>query len=156
MVSRRVTSRSRGVALVDALAAVIILGVSLSVILSLAGQAVSSQRQGDDLATAAMLADEQLQMVLARGADDYAKTVPMAGPCDAPFDRFRYRMDITEGSAINPFRVKATIAWDDGGRERSITIDTLVAARTTPANQSDRVPTAPVDRQALPSEGGTQ
>lgn len=146
----------RGVALVDALAAVIILGVSLSVILSLAGQAVSSQRQGDDLATAAMLADEQLQMVLARGADDYAKTVPMNGNCDAPFDRFRYKMEITDGSAINPFRVKATIAWDDAGRERSITIETLVATRSTPANQSDRVPTTPVDRQALPSEGVTE
>jgi hypothetical protein len=155
MVSGGLPVWRRGVALVDALAAVIILGVSLSVILSLAGQAVSSQRQGDDLATAAMLADEQLQMVLARGADDYAKTMPMAGTCDAPFDRFGFKMEITEGSAINPFRVRATISWENAGKARSITIETLVASRTTPANQSDRVPTGPVDRQAVPSEGGT-
>ncbi len=135
-----------GVALIDALAAVIILGVSLSVILSLSGQAVASQRQGEELATAAMLADEQLQLVLAQGADDYAKSFPTAGQCDAPFENYNYKLDITEGGAINPFRVQVTITWQSAGRPQSATVLTLLASRSTPVNQLDRVPDSTIDR----------
>ena len=135
-----------GVALIDALAAVIILGVSLSVILSLSGQAVASQRQGEELATAAMLADEQLQLVLAQGADDYAKSFPTAGQCDAPFENYNYKLDITEGGAINPFRVQVTITWQSAGRPQSATVQTLLASRSTPVNQLDRVPDSTIDR----------
>lgn len=142
--------RPRAMALVDAIVAVIILGASLSVILSLVGQALASQRRGDDLATAAMLADEQLGLVLARGPDDYAKTFPVRGNCDAPFDRFRYALEITGGSAIEPFRVRVTIAWDDAARERTTAVETLIAsragARASAPTQSDRQPEQPVER----------
>ncbi|MCU0689537.1 MAG: hypothetical protein MUE97_07355 [Phycisphaerales bacterium] len=143
-------------ALIDALAAVIILGVSLTVILSLSGQAVSTQRSSDDLATAAQLADEQLSLVLARGADGYASSNPMQGACEAPFERFSYALAITEGAGGSPYRVKVTISWGASGSvegasgERSLVVETLIAARATPSNQEDRQPAEPVDRQALP------
>jgi hypothetical protein len=137
-------------ALVDAIVAVIILGASLSVILSLAGQAIASQRRGDDLATAAMLADEQLSLVLARGPDAYAKSFPVRGECDAPFERFRYTLEFTGGSAVEPFRVRVTIAWDDAARERTAVVETLIAARAGARNaaqtQADRQPEQPVER----------
>jgi len=139
-----------GMALVDAIVAVIILGAALSVILSLSGQALSSQRRGDDLAAAAMLADEQLALVLARGPDDYAKTFPVRGECDAPFERFRFALDITGGSAIEPFKVRVTIAWDDAARERTAVVETLLASRggskAAAPTQGDRQPTQPVER----------
>jgi hypothetical protein len=150
MVSARAPARAavrRAVALVDAIAAVIIMGVSLTVILSLTGQAVSSQRRGDDLATAAMLADEQLSMVLARGPDGYAKSFPVVGACEAPFERFRYELAFTGGGGSEAVGVRVTIAWDDNGRERRASVDTRMAPRSGgPENQQDRRPEQPVER----------
>ena len=82
----------RAFALVDVIVATIILGISLSVMMSLAGRAVSAQHRGDELATAAHLADEQLQMVLARGPDDYAKRYGEQGADELTF------LDITASS----------------------------------------------------------
>ena len=59
----------RGVALIDAIIAAVILGVALSAIIGLGNQALNSQRVGEELRTAAMLADEQLNLVLARGPE---------------------------------------------------------------------------------------
>lgn len=147
MVSLRPTSR-RAVALVDAIVAVIILGVSLSVILSLTGQAISSQRVGEEIQNAAMLADEQLNLVLTQGPDDYAKSFPIDGVCDAPFDTspaYRFKLQIDGQGDTAPFKVRCTITWDSSGRERSVSVDTLIAARTL-TNQIDRQPVDPVER----------
>lgn len=149
MVNVRAASR-RGVALVDAIAAVIILGVSLTVILSLTGQALSSQRVGDEMQTAAMLADEQLNLVLARGADDYAKSYPVEGVCDEPYKDFKYKLDLVSQGGNAPYKVKVTISWPGAGgaaaNERKIGVETLIAPRATPAKQIDRQPEQPVER----------
>ncbi len=145
MVSARPRTSRRAVALVDAIVAVIILGVSLSVILSLTGQAISSQRKGEEIQNAAMLADEQLNLVLTRGADDYAKAYAIEGECDAPFDPYHFKLEISGQGDANPFKVRCTISWDSAGRPASISVDTLIASRTL-TNQIDRQPTDPVER----------
>lgn len=135
----------RGVALVDAIVAVIILGVSLAVILSLTGQAISSQRIGEEMQNAAMLADEQLNLVLTHGPDDYAKTYPMSGDCDEPFTPFHFKLQIDGQGDTAPYKVRCTITWDSAGRERSIAVDALIASRSL-INQIDRQPVDPVER----------
>lgn len=145
MVSPLPRTSRRAVALVDAVVGVIILGVSLAVILSLTGQAISSQRVGEELQNAAMLADEQLNLVLTRGPDDYAKTYPVAGECDEPFQPFSFKLDIADQGGSAPYKVRCTITWDSAGRERSIFVDTLIAPRTL-VNQVDRQPVDPVER----------
>lgn len=119
-----------GFMLIDVIVATILLGVSLVVMVSLAGRAIGSQSRGEELATAAALADEQLQMVLARGPDDYAGRFPTSGACDVPFNRFQYKLTFEEGSGVSqPFRVTATISWTSGVIPQSISIQTLVATR---------------------------
>lgn len=139
-----------GFALVDVIVATIILGVSLAVIISLAGRAVSAQARGAELTDAAHLADEQLQLVLARGPDNYGRRFGDAGACDAPFDRYHYRVSITGGGSIGePYRVAATIQWTSGVLPRSITIETLMAARDAGEDvdpDPDRKPETPVVR----------
>ncbi len=125
-----VCSRVRaGFALVDVIVATIILGVSLAVIISIAGRSLGAQQRGEELSTAARLADEQLQLVLLRGPDNYARRYSDAGVCDAPFDRFRYKLDFAGGASGEAVSVGATISWVSGASPQSITIQTLVATR---------------------------
>lgn len=123
----------RGFALVDAIVGAIIVGVSLAVIISLMGRALTSQKQGEEIANAAALADEALHMVLARGPDDYAKRFPIEGPCDAPFEDYRYKLTFSgggnEGSGSAPFRVTATITWGASPAPQSMVVETLMASR---------------------------
>lgn len=144
MVTPSRTSR-RAVALVDAIVAVIILGVSLAVILSLTGQAISSQRVGEEMQNAAMLADEQLNLVLTRGPDDYAKSFPVDGDCDEPFQSYHFKLQIDGQGDTAPYKVKCVISWDSAGKPNSVTIDALIASRTV-TNQIDRQPAEPVER----------
>lgn len=144
MVSPNATTR-RGVALVDAIVAVIIMGVSLAVILGLTGQALSSQRTGEELHNAAMLADEQLNLVLTHGPDDYAKEFPVEGECEPPFAAYRFKLSIQGQGDTAPYDVSCTISWESAGRPRSITVKTLIAPRPL-ANQLDRQPEQPVER----------
>lgn len=138
--------RPRAFALVDAIVAAVLLGVSLAVIIGLSGQSVSAQARGRDLRTAAMLADEQLNLVLARGPDDYARRFPTEGPCDPPFDRFRYRLDFLSGSASDAYLVRATISWYTGVTPESLVIETLIAPRRGDDPDPDRAPDSPPER----------
>ncbi len=118
-------------ALVDCIVATIMLGVSLSVIIGLAGRAVSSQAEGDRLTTAAMLADEQLHLVLARGPDDYQQRFGVQGQCDEPFTDYKYVLAFSGGQSVgDPYAVTCTISWSAGGKESSVAVDTLIAPRT--------------------------
>lgn len=141
----------RGVALLDALIAAILLGVALAAIVSVASTALASGRLGQEIATAATLADEQLQLVLARGPDDYARRFPVKGACDAPFQAYRYELSIGQGSAGQAYKVSATVAWDSARGPQSIVVETLIAAREagengerdpvrTPQNSVEREP----------------
>ncbi len=141
----------RGVALIDAIIAAVILGVALSAIIGLANQAINSQRVGEELRTAAMLADEQLNLILARGPDDYSKRFGASGACDAPFEKFAFDLQFVAGGGGEPYKVTATISWDSSGRDRTIAIEARIAPRlgadTDPVRQPEtfveRIPAAP-------------
>jgi len=126
-------ARHRGFALVDVIVGAIIVGVSLAVIIGLTGRALSSQKRGEELATAANLADETLQLVLARGPDDYAKRFELEGACDAPNEDYRFKLAFAGGggTATVPHRVTATITWGGaaGGTPQTLVIETLMATR---------------------------
>jgi Tfp pilus assembly protein PilV len=130
-------------ALLDVIIAGIIIGISLAAIIGLTGRALSSQAQGEELQTAAMLADEQLNLVLARGPDSYGRSFPTSGECDPPFSNFSYNLDFAGGSASDPYRVTVTISWAGGagGTPRSVSLQTLVAPREGDDPDPDRKPT---------------
>ncbi len=139
------SSRRRGIALLDAIVAAVILGVALAAIIGLANQAVISQATGERLAIAARLADEQLNLVLARGPDSYASRFKIDDACDAPFQDFRYQLAFTGGGS-DVYRVVCTISWPTGSGDRSIAIETMIAPRVGDDPDPDRRPAAAVER----------
>lgn len=132
-------------ALADVIVGTVILGSALAVVVGLAGRAVTSQAQGEELAAAASLADEQLQLVLARGPDDYPRRFPVQGVCDSPFDRYRYAIAFSGGASLaEPYKVTATISWTSGSTPRTLTIDTLMSSRAgNPDADPDPIRTPP-------------
>ncbi|MFM9996099.1 MAG: hypothetical protein ACKVU4_09895 [Phycisphaerales bacterium] len=136
----------RGVVLVDAIVGSLLLGVVLAVILGLAGRSLTAQMRGEELRTAAMLLDEQLNLVLMRGPDEYASRFDSEGPCDAPFNRYSYRLDITDGQSGAPYRVRATVSWVSGGRTRAESVETCMAPRLGDDPDPERRPEEAVDR----------
>lgn len=139
------SSRS-GVLLADVLVSVVLLGAALAVLLGMAGRALIAQRNGEQLQVASMLIDEQLQLVLARGPDNYAKQFPMEGVCDAPYESFRYELEISGGTGGAAFDVKATVSWFASGRTQSETVETRIAPRLGDEPDPDRKPQETVDR----------
>lgn len=138
---RKAASRKRrGIALVDVLVGVVILGVALAVMSGLTANAVSAQRTGEQFQTAAMLLDEQLNLVVAHGADDYESAFSTEGSCDAPFQAYRYKVDISGGEGGSAYRVVATITWTDGPRDRTVSAETLIAPRLGDEPDPDRRP----------------
>lgn len=141
-----------GFALADVIVATVILGAALAVLIGLAGRAVSSQALGQELSNAAHLADEQLQLVLARGPDDYVRRFPVQGTCEAPFENYKFALSFAGGTSVgDPYKVSATITWNSGGggAGRALTIDTLMAPRTgNPDGEVDplRTPPTTIDR----------
>ena len=126
----------RGSILVDVIVGSVILGLALTAMIGLVGRAISEQNGGEQLQTASMLIDEQLALVLARGPDNYATRFDTQGTCDAPFDQYRYELDIQERGGSNPYFVRATVFWDSGGKTRLASVETLIAAR--PGEVEDR------------------
>lgn len=154
MVSARGASKCRrartGFALVDVIVATVLLGVVLTASIGLAGRAISSQATGQRIATAAMLADEQLNLVLSRGPDEYARRFATSGACDAPFEKFSYALKFDGGASLGePTAVTVTISWREGTRERSISVDTVMASRSGASDgqtDPDRRPAQTVER----------
>jgi len=136
----------RGVLLVDLVVAAVMLGVALSVMISLTGRALTAQRSGERLQVAAMLLDEQLGLVLGRGPDSYASRFDVEGPCEPPFDGYRYRLDITGGTGGEAYKVVATVAWVAGRGEESVSAETRVAPRLGEDPDPDRRPDVTVVR----------
>ncbi len=136
----------RAFALADVLVGTILLGVSLAAGVGLVGRALNSQRVGAELETAAMLADEQLEMVLAHGPDDYEGRFATRGECDTPFERYSYDVGVSGGSVSTPYEVSVRISWMSGAIARSITVETLAAARLGDETDPRRDPLDPVER----------
>lgn len=143
MVKRSRHRGARGIALVDIVVGVVLLGIVVVTLLNLLSRAVAAQSMGEQMQTAAMLIDEQLNLVLARGPDNYASRFESQGVCDAPFEMYRFRLTFSGGSGGEPYLVRATVAWDSGGVERSESVETLVAPRigedTDPIRRPDQV-----------------
>lgn len=150
MVSRRVQLGSRGFVLVDAIMGGILLGMALVSIIGLTGSSLSAQARGEQLQTAAALADERLNLVLATGVEGYSSVFPMKGPCDAPFELYSYEVTFAGQGDGSPYLVKAEIRWDGGagGRAQTLAIETLIAPRVGDTPDPDRKPTETLDRAA--------
>jgi len=131
--------RARAFALVDVMVGGILIGVSLAVVIGLTGRAISAQKRGEELSTAAALADEQLQLVLARGPDEYAKRFPLEGSCDTPFQDYRFKLAFTGGTASKPYDVSCTISWTFSLSPQSIAIETLMATRDGGEGEPDPI-----------------
>lgn len=132
--------------LADALVATVLLAGALTAVLSLASRALSAQRQGERLQIVAMLLDEQLNLVLMRGPDNYASAYLADGSCDAPFADYRYRLSFSGGTGGDPYEVSATILWTESGRPRSESITTLIAPRLGAEPDPERKPTETILR----------
>jgi len=137
----------RGVAMIDVLVATIILGVALAVILGIVSRALDARARGEELRDAAMLIDEQLNLVLARGPDDYGREFPTEGRCDPPFEEYEFELEIGSGGAGDAYLVTATVSWSSAGRRRAEKVSTLMAPRIGDDPDPIRVPAQIVDRE---------
>ncbi|MDX2130679.1 MAG: hypothetical protein SFY69_01345 [Planctomycetota bacterium] len=142
-------THARGMTLVDLLVATVMLGVSVVVLMGLSGRALSAQRSGENLQIAAMILDEQLNLVQARGADDYASRYDDSeGVAEAPYEAFRYRVEISGGDSGDAYRVVATVSWEEYGQTKSATVETRIAPRRGEEPDPDRRPATEPDRLA--------
>lgn len=139
------TRRRAGIVLVDGIVAGVLLGIGLAVILGLSGAALSAQQQGENLANAAMLADDRLSMVVALGPEGYGETEDLRGRFAPPFEEYQYELVIEPGEPGDPNFVSVTVSWGERTRDRVI-IETLVAPRLGEDPDPDREPEATVDR----------
>ena len=136
----------RAFALIEALAASVVLGLGLVAVMGLTARAIAAQTRGERLAIAAMLADERLNLVLATGIEGYESSFALRGRCEEPFEDYSYEVVINEGSAGDPAFVIAEIYWKSGGRDQSISVETLIAPRLGDDPDPDRRPDETVDR----------
>jgi type II secretory pathway pseudopilin PulG len=141
----RSISARRAFILVDVLVATVLMGLSLAVISSMISTALSAQRTGERLEVAAMLLDEQLNMVLARGPENYAQRFGLEGRCDAPFQDYAYQLEF-EGGNGEAFTVTATIAWTQSGRVLRESVQTRIAPRLGEETDPQREPQETVVR----------
>lgn len=136
-------------ALVDVLVAVIMLGGAVVVLMGLTSHAIRSQRTGENLQIAAMILDEQLNLVQARGPDEYNSRFDDAeGFAEAPYQNFRYKVEITSGAAGDAYKVVATVWWEEEGAQKSAMVETRMAPRLGDEPDPDRRPVVQPDRLA--------
>jgi len=138
----------RAFSLVEAVVATIILGIALTVLLGLIARAVGSQTRGEQLATASMLADNQLNLVLALGPEAYPTEFDMRGKCEPPFADYAYELTLTPRGQTDPYDVAVTISWVSAGRDRSMMIETRIAPRRGDEPDPEREPEQTIARNA--------
>ncbi len=143
---RRARTHRRGIALVDAIIGGVILGIGLSVMLSLTSRSLRMQADGEKRLTASWLADELLTMVIVDGPDNFPKRNDTSGRFTAPFETFGFDVDIEYLGKGLPYRVNAAVSWSDRPAD-AVRVETLVALRTGEPEQL-REPHEPVDRMA--------
>ncbi|MHC5113450.1 MAG: hypothetical protein ACYTGP_03360 [Planctomycetota bacterium] len=120
--------RRRGIALIDVMIGGILLGIGLSVILSLTGRSLSLQASGEKRLVATWLADELLTMVLVDGPDRFPRQNDSSGRFAEPFQAYTYEVDIEFTGRGAPYRVNAWVRWSDRDQD-VVRVETLIALR---------------------------
>lgn len=119
----------RGAALIDVMVGAIMLGIGLSVIISISSRSLAVQNDGERRMVAAWLADELLNHVLIEGPIDYRRNVDLRGEYAPPFDAYSFEVAIEDIGLNMPFRVTATISWPSGRSIQQIQVQTLLAEK---------------------------
>ena len=135
----------RGIALMDVILGGVMMGVGLTVIVSLASRSMAVQAQSQRQLTAAWLVDEMLAMVLVEGPIDYPKLYSTTGRFDFPFEDYEFEVVIDDIGLRQPFRVTAFVRWAHGDDFRQVEAQTYIAERLGDPNQL-RMPLEPIDR----------
>ena len=148
MAKRRDSNRRRGIALFEVVIAAVILGIGLSVALSLAATALSQQTLGERNMVAAWLADEQMSLVVMEGPQQFLRVHPTSGVLPPPFDAYSYDVEVQHVGDWEPYEVTVFISWDGG--DRNFQLQSLVSPRQgDPLEFDDHRPLEPIDREAI-------
>ena len=137
----------RGIALMDAIIGGVILGIGLSVVLSITTRSMATHTDGEKRIVASWLADELLGMVLVEGPDNYPLMYDTAGRFDTPFEQYTFEVDIEDLGRGVPYRVSAYVRWNDRTND-FVRVDTLIALKKGDEEDEIREPYEPVDRDA--------
>ncbi len=134
----------RAIALLDAIIGGVLLGVGLTVVLSIGGRSLNNLAEGERRLTASWLADETLSMILVEGPDQYPKLYDLDGTFEAPFDGYNYAIDIDLRESSLPAHVTVLISWP--GARAPVQIEADIAPRQGEEFQP-REPIEPIERQ---------
>lgn len=145
MVVSRARHSRRGIALMDVILGGVMMGIGLTVIVSLASRSLATQAQAQRQLTAAWLVDEMLAMVLVEGPVNYQKLYSTAGRFDFPFEEYEFEVVIEDIGLRQPFRVSAFVRWPHGDDFRQVEAQTYIAERLGDPIQV-RMPLEPIDR----------
>jgi len=135
----------RGWALVDVIVGGVILGIGLATVISIAERSLAMQQRSERELVAAQLLDGLLAEVLSVGVAEWDLTRSPTGAFDAPFEEWEWELRIDKQGTGDPYRVLAVARNRDGAEFRA---ETLMAPRPEGAEEPQRAPTAPIDRQA--------
>lgn len=139
--------RHAAFALIDVIIGTVVLGIGLTVVISLAARSLKTQSDGEKRITASWLADELLATVLMEGPVAYPKMYDNHGFFTYPFEEFEFDVFIEDQGLSVPHRVTATIGWNGAAGPQQIQVQTLISERGGDPNQP-RAPLEPVDRMA--------
>lgn len=131
-------------ALMDVIIGGVILGIGLTVLMSITGRSLALQNDGERQLVAAWLADELLNMVLVEGPVTYPRVHDTSGRFDDPFGDYAFDVSIEDQGLEQPYRVTATVRWRYGREDRQVQVQTLINAPEAPPDS--RMPYEPVDR----------
>ncbi len=143
------STNNRGVALLDVILAALMLGIGLSVTLSIASQSLRAEQTGERRLTASWLADEALAMVVAVGPSLYSQSEPTAGTFDPPFEIYEWTLEMNQPTDWGPWDVAANVSWQDRSGRMSVHIATKIAPRQGDVADDpfDWKPEDPLDRE---------
>ena len=134
----------RGFTLIEVIIAGVILALGAASLLSLTSRALQMQRRGEQKIIAASLLDELLSTVLVEGPQDFLRMNSMRGPCDAPFSKWEYKLEIDSAVGTDPFKVMAIVYSPSGD---AFECSTLIAPRLGEEPNPERIPFEPIDRE---------
>ena len=140
----RQRAHSTGFTLIEVLIAGLILAIGMTTLLTLTSRAIGLQRRGEQKIVAAALLDELLGSVLTEGPQDFIQIHSTSGPCDPPFEDWKYTVDIENAVGSDPYKVLAKVTAPD---ERTYECATLIAPKLGETPDPDRIPPEPIDRE---------